>query len=323
MDENKDKPNISRRDFLKASFAAGATLAGGAYFMDRNPVPRKAAAATVRSFGVAGTAGRFAVARNDNPAALVRKAVAAVGGMEAFVAKGDKVLLKVNCAFARPAWMGATTSPEVTAEVVRLCREAGASAVRVTDNPISDAKSCFLKSGLDAAVRAAGGEVVLPRPADFRVVKVSDGVIGPWEVFHSPLAWCDKLIGIPTVKTHNLCGASLAMKNWYGFIGGSRSRFHQNIHPVIVELAQFITPSLIILDGIRMLTRNGPTGGSAADVRPGNTIVASTDPVAVDAFGCRMLGIAPSEVEYIGLAQDRKMGSADYKALPEYKEVQK
>jgi uncharacterized protein (DUF362 family) len=321
MAENNDRQEVSRRGFLKAALAAGATIAGGAYFMDRNPVPRKIGPAAIRPFGVPNTAGRFAVARGENPAVLVRRAVDAVGGMNHFVQKGDRVLLKVNCAFARPAWMGATTSPEVTAEVVRLCREAGASAVRVTDNPISDAKSCFLKSGLDQAVREAGGEIILPSPSDFRVVKVSDGVIGPWEVFYTPLAWCDKLIGLPTTKSHNLCGASLAMKNWYGFIGGSRSRFHQNIHRVIVELAKFITPSLIVLDGTRVLLHNGPTGGSTDDVRPGEAVVASTDPVAVDAFGCRLLGLDPAAVEYIGLAQARKLGSADYRTLPGYREV--
>ena len=150
-------------------------------------------------------------------------------------------------------------------------------------------------------------------------VKVSDGVINVWDVFHTPLVWCDKLIGIPTVKSHNLCGASLSMKNWYGFIGGSRNRFHQNIHQVIYELASFIKPTFIILDGTRMLVSNGPTGGSADDVVPGNTVAFSTDQVAIDAFGVQMLGIS-NNIEYLYIAQENGLGTIDYKSIPGFKE---
>jgi len=319
MSENKDK--VSRRDFLKASVAAGVTLAGGIYFADRNSVPKKAKLETIPSYFAAGTKNRFCAARGTRPSELVRRAVEGAGGMGQYVQKGDRVLLKVNCAFAKPAWMGATTSPEVAAEVVRLCREAGASEVRVTDFPISDAKSCFLKSGIREAVEKAGGAVMLPSPADFRDVQVSQGVIGAWEVYYAPLKWCTKLIGVPTVKSHNLCGASLAMKNWYGFIGGSRNRFHQNIHQVIAELSGFITPTLVVLDGTRVLMRNGPTGGSEDDVLPGNVVVASTDQVAVDAFGVELLNLNIKDVPYIEKAQAAGVGSSDYQKLAGFKEV--
>ncbi len=312
---------VSRRDFLKASLTAGLTLAAGKFFLNRNPVPKKAGIHTVPPFSVPNTTGRFCLAKGENPAQLVRKAVENIGGISQYIGRGDKVLLKVNCAFARPAWMGATTSPEVTAEMVRLCYEAGASAVRVTDNPISDPKSCFLASGLTQAVQNAGGEIMLPNPSDFQIVKVSEGVIGNWEVFYSPLKWCQKLIGMPTVKSHNLCAASLAMKNWYGFIGGSRSRFHQNIHQVIAELARFISPTFILLDGTRMLTHNGPTGGSAQDVAAGNFVVASTDQVAADACGVEMLGLARLDVPYLALAREKGLGNPEYRKLPAFKEI--
>lgn len=317
----QDDKKVSRRDFLKhfvkASAAGALTLGAGVFFWNRNPVPYKAPPLKIRRFDVPGTQGLLAVAKDDNITNLVRKAIKGVGGIERFIRRGDNVLLKVNCAFARPSWMGATTSPEVAAEVIRLCFEAGASSVKVTDYPINDAESCFTKSGLKKAIKDVGGEIILPTPSDFRRVQVSSGVIGVWETLYTPLAQCDKLIGIPTAKTHNLCGASLAMKNWYGFIGGSRSRFHQDIHHVVAELGAFIAPTLIVLDATRLLMRNGPTGGSASDVIPGNTVVASTDQVAIDSFGAELLGLDREAVKYIALAEEKGLGTADYRSLLE------
>jgi len=320
-----EKNDLSRREFLtklvKTSALAAVTVGAGRYFQDRHRVPVLGSVEPVPSFRVAGTEGVFAAARGEDPHAITARAVEAVGGMSRFVDSGDKVLIKVNCAFSRPAWVGATTSPEVTAEVVKQCYNAGASIVRVTDNPINDAKTCFARSGLGEAVAKSAGRLVLPKPSSFRMVRVNDAVIGRWEIFYQPLAWCDKLIGIPTVKTHNLCGVSLAMKNWYGFFGGSRSRFHQDIHRVIAELAGFVTPTLIVLDGTRMLVRNGPTGGSADDVKPGQTVAVSTDQVAIDAFGTDMLGVDRSAVQFIDLAERAGHGRSDYRRLPGYKEV--
>jgi len=323
-DVTADPHVCSRRAFfaglLKTCALAGVTVGGGLYFSRRPGAGRRRNGFRVPSFVVPGTEDAFAVARGSRAGAVTRAAVAAAGGIQRFVRPGDKVLIKVNAAFARPPWMGATTSPEVCAEVVRLCLAAGAD-VRVTDNPISDTERCFELSGIREAVTRAGGEVFLPRPEDFARLRVNDGVIGTWSVFFAPLQWCTRLIGIPAVKTHNLSGATLAMKNWYGFMGGSRSRFHQDIHTVIAELGAFLRPSLVVLDGTRLLIDNGPTGGSVSDVAPGNTVAVSTDQVAIDALGADLLGIRPEDVGFIRLAEARGLGSADYRSFSAYREV--
>jgi len=316
MSESEEK--LSRREFfttlLKKSSVAIGLIVAGRFFVNHNPFGKIKMAMTVPSFGTA-EKNIFAIARGDNPQAITSAAIKSVGGMERFVNKGDKVLIKVNCAFARPAWMGATSSPEVVSEVIRLCYKAGASKVKVTDNPINDAKLCFERSGLADAIHRAGGQLVLPNENLFAPVKVSSGVIGVWKTYYTPISWCDKLIGIPTLKTHNLCGASLAMKNWYGFMGGSRNRFHQKIHQVVAELGEFITPTLVVLDATRALIRNGPTGGSSSDVISTNTVAVSTDQVAIDAFGIELLGLDKSKVEYIRIAESKGLGTSDYRKL--------
>ena len=77
----------------------------------------------------------------------------------------------------------------------------------------------------------------------------------------------------------------MTMKNWYGLLGGRRNQFHQYIHSIVSDFALMMKPTLVMLDGMNVLMKNGPTGGRLSDVKPMNTIVAGTDMVAVDAYG--------------------------------------
>ncbi len=314
----------SRREFMfricRASLLAGCSGALAAVFHDRNPQSRRGKANVVKSFSVAGTESEMAVARGSDGAIAAKTAVAQLGGIGRFVVPGDHVLIKPNCAFDRPPHLGATSSPEVVGAVVAMCKSVGAE-VRVIDNPINDAEGCFMKSGLMDAVQRAGGDVWLPTHGMFRPTKIGRLRILEWDALYTPLSWATKIIGVPTVKTHNLCSASLSMKNWYGLIGTGRNRFHQAIHDVVADLGLFISPTLVVLDGTRLLVRNGPTGGSPNDVVPGNVVAVGTDQVALDAFGADLLGIPPADVAYIQKAADLNVGSPDWRNLKVFKET--
>lgn len=313
-----------RRAFMKrigsAAGVAAGTAAVGTYFHNRNLVPSGELAKAIPSYAVPGTESMMAVAEGPDPALAVRAALQELGGIERFVKLGDRVLIKPNCAFDRPAHFGATTSPEVTGEMVRQCIAAGAK-VRVIDNPINNPEGCFVKSGLMDAVGAAGGEVWLPTASLFGRVQVGTLRIPDWEALYRPLDWADKVIGIPTVKSHNLCGVSLTMKNWYGLLGGARNRLHQAINEVVTDLAQFIRPTLVVLDGSRMLVSNGPTGGSPSDVRPGDVVAVGTDQVALDSFGARLLGHAPQDITYLKMAAGLGLGTMETENLKLFKKV--
>jgi uncharacterized protein (DUF362 family) len=124
-----------------------------------------------------------------------------------------------------------------------------------------------------------------------------------------------KVIGIAPVKDHHRSGASMAMKNWYGLLGGRRNIFHQDIHNTIKELAMMVTPTLVILDGTTTMMTNGPTGGSLADLKNTNTMIVSTDQVAADAFGATLLGKTLAQLPYISKAEAAGVGTADYVSL--------
>jgi uncharacterized protein (DUF362 family) len=125
----------------------------------------------------------------------------------------------------------------------------------------------------------------------------------------------DKVINIPIVKHHSLCGCTLAMKNWYGVIGGRRNQLHQDIHTSIADLAQAVRPTFTVMDATRVLKSNGPTGGSLADVAIENTVIAGVDEVAIDTYCLRYLDVKAEQVPFLALGEQRGLGVMDWKSL--------
>ena len=312
---------ITRREFLirtGKAVAATAAVTGAAVWFYQRTWLTESPLAGLRSYAVESGSSQpvLSIARrlSTSGAELVKQALAGLGGMQRFVDPGNVVLIKPNAAFASPPVFGATTSPDVLAEVIRQSFVAGAKRVIVVDNPIGNARSCFDLSGIGRAVAQAGGELYLPSARDFRTVNFPGQVIGKWEVLYGPLALADKLIGLPTLKTHNRCEMSSAMKNWYGFLGGRRGVLHQRLHGAIADLAELFTPTLVVLDATRKLVRNGPTGGSLSDVEAANTVVAGTDQVAIDALAAEMLNLEPPQ--FIRAAANRGLGNPLWRELP-------
>lgn len=310
--------DTSRRGFLKQIAQTSAVLAGAtgaALWLHNRPVSREAEPVSLKRYGVAlgPSDPSLAIVHGRSVDAMVRAAIGELGGMSRFVGKSDVVLIKPNVAFDRGPRLAATTHPDTLKAVIALCREAGARKIIVADNPINNPEGAFSKSGIAAAAAEAGAVVMYPRAADFRPVRVGGTVLDTWPGFYAPLAEATKVIGVAPTKDHNLCGASLTMKNWYGLLGGTRNRFHQKIHDVIADLALMVTPTLVFLDATRILITNGPTGGRLSDVAPGDTIVCGVDQVAVDAYGVTALGRNPDDVEYLQRAHERGLGNKNWK----------
>lgn len=263
------------------------------------------------------------IARGTDIVTAVRAAIDAIGGISRFVSHGDIVVIKPNVAFERAAALGATTNPDVLKELIHLVREAGAREIRVADNPIESPESCFMRSGIRQAAIDAGARVYLPTPSDFETLNVPGAKwIENWPFFWNPFRGADKVIGVAPVKDHNLCGASMTTKNWYGLLGGRRNLFHQDIHGIITDLALMMSPTFVLLDGSRVMFRSGPTGGSLADVYAGDTIVASTDSLAADAFGWDDLLRRQNDERpaYFAKAAAKGLGNPDWRSVA-YKEV--
>jgi len=314
---------MSRREFLarcgKAGLALGA--AGGVSCWlyrprDYRPSPPGGEEVQLGDYSVPAAAGRISIVTGPDRLKTLHRAIQAIGGIETYIRPGDRVLVKVNAAFASPPMLSATTNPQLVAGIVRLCLAAGAAEVTVTDNPINDPSSCFTLSGIGPAAKEAGAKLVLPSAGSFRPTTVPGGrLIKSWPLLYGPFESVTKVIGAAPVKDHNRSGASMTMKNWYGLLGGRRNTFHQDIHNAIKELAMMVRPTLVILDGTTTMMTNGPTGGSLDDLKRTDTMIVSTDQVAADAAGATLLGRSARELPYIAKAAAAGAGTADFESL--------
>jgi uncharacterized protein (DUF362 family) len=288
---------------------------------------RKFLACALSASGLAmGAAPSLAIAHYRAPAAaadaiaeearrLTRAAIDALGGMGRFVSKGQKVWVKPNIGWDRRPEQAACSNPDVVATVVKLCFEAGAGKVLVSDNPCVEAERSFARSGIQAAVRKTGAQCDYMDDRKFRRMPLKDArTIRQWPIY-ADVVECDRLINVAIVKHHSLCRAALGMKNLMGVAGGARNRFHQDIGDTLADLAGFLRPQLVILDAIRVLSANGPTGGNLADVKRKDTLAAGVDQVAIDAYGATLLGLKPSAVSYVVEGQARGLGTANYQSL--------
>lgn len=308
---------VTRREAVSrlaaAGLVAGAVGGGALFFHDRRRA--EASAPPIPDWRVP-PADRYppaVAASGGDPAANVRRCLAALGGMERFVRPGESVLIKPNVGWDRIPQQAANTDPEVVAELVRLCRAAGARRVVVTDISCNDPRRCFARSGIAAAAGAAGAQVI----ESHRLVLVPAALAGlaaGLEVIEE-LFKADRVINVPVVKHHSLSRVTLGMKNWYGVLGNGRNRLHQAIDRSIAELGAAFRPTLTVMDATRVLLRNGPQGGSLNDVKAVEAVAAGTDPVLCDAWGAAQLGHAPQSLPFLELAQQRGLGRADLRAV--------
>jgi uncharacterized protein (DUF362 family) len=305
-----DKP-ITRRESLKRLLRASAclTLAGSATLSSEFIESGRASTAGNGFMveGVGETAGY-------DVKELTRKTFEAAGGISKFISKGDVVVVKPNISWARRPEMAASTNPYVMEAVIELCQEAGAKKVRIADNTIHDARRCFAFTGAGMVAKNTGADLVFPRSSLMREMKMHGHRLDIWPVF-VPLVEADKVINLPVAKHHSLSVLTLGMKNWIGGVGGRRNKLHQDIHMTVVDLAQFFKPTVTLIDGIRVMTRNGPSGGSTSDVTEKNTLILSNDPVAADARAALFFERKPEQIGFIRLGQKWGLGTYDLEKM--------
>lgn len=296
---------MDRRAFLQqvAAWSAG-TMAVAPLF---RIVPQEVCAEAPRPSSLA-------LARGEDYEPLVAAVLAPLGGMKAFVRPGDKVVVKPNIGWDRAPELAANTNPAVVASLVKLALAAGAAQVLVFDRSCDETRRCYANSGILPAVTA-----LADRRADcpfidnrkFVPVKIEMGKsLTQWPIYRDALE-ADCYINVPVAKHHGLAKLTLGLKNTMGVIGGNRGDLHHNIGQRLADLNTVVRSKLTVIDATRIMLRNGPTGGSPNDVKKLDTLIASADPVAADAYATTLFGMKPEEIGSTKAAYALGLGEMD------------
>lgn len=284
---------MNRREFIKKSVALVGTLTGSIVF------PNKGITTPKRE-------NDLAVVEGENPSAQVREAIRLLGGIEKFVNRGDRVVLLPNPQGRGP---GASTNADMVAEVVRICKEAGASSV--TASSVHGPWRWSSTQIVERVEQSGGRMKYLDSSKDWVTVNVPKERVRKKVTIIKDAIENDVLINMPIFKDHYATRVTGGLKNLMGFNSDSGS-FHQGetyLHQAIVDLASVIPPHLCIMDANTILVENGPFGpGRVAHPKK---VYAGIDLVAIDSLCCGLLKVNPLDVLHIKLAQESGLGQID------------
>lgn len=303
---------MERRDFLKTTLLG--TLAG---------VLGSSATHSVDGQTVTGVSQKkpLVAVMGGEPVEMLNKALEALGGIEKYIKKGQKVVIKPNIAWDKTPEEAANTNPSLVAEVVKKCLAAGASQVVVFDHTCDNWKATYVRSGIEEAARKAGAKVVaadlesyyeevtLPRAVKLKKTKI-----------HKELIACDVWINMPILKNHGGAKMSVSMKNYMGIVY-DREYFHSNdLQQCIADVCTWEKrPVLNIVDAYRIMFQNGPRGKSAGDTALVKSLIISPDIVAADTAAISLFNqvktMSIDQVGHIGKGEALGVGTTDLKKL--------
>ncbi|MCL2118198.1 MAG: DUF362 domain-containing protein [Planctomycetaceae bacterium] len=302
---------MKRKDFLKTVTLAGAAAATGTWnginvFAQTNEEKNGEC--------------ELAMVMGGEPDVMFQKAIAAFGGMGKFVKSGQKVVIKPNIGWNRTPELAANTNPILVGEMVKQCKEAGAAEVAVFDRTVDAWQTAYKASGIEDAVKAAGG-IVLPSgdEADYREVNLPEGVVLKKAKIHKALLDCDVWFNVPILKTHGGAKLTISLKNYMGIVWDRRIMHSDGLHQCIADSATFVKrPALNVIDAYRAMKANGPRGVSEADAVTLKSLIVSPDIVAADTAAMNLFNQIPGVeqmdlgmVEHIKMAEKLGLGSTD------------
>lgn len=299
---------MDRRHFLKnvigGGIVAGSTMALGGY------------AQLLAATGDAAAAYDLVAVRGGEPDVMFDRAMASLGGMQAFVPKGSRVLVKPNIGWDVTPDRAGNTNPKLVARIIEHCLQAGAREVSVFDHTCDPWAQCYRNSGIERAVKDAGGKIVSgDSEGYYQHVAVPGGQRLTEAKVHGLLLEADVFINVPVLKHHSSTMLTVGMKNMMGVVW-DRGYWHRNdLHQCIADFMTFRKPTLTVVDAYNVMKQNGPRGVSAGDIVLMQSLIVSTDPVAADAAAAKLFGVEPADIRHIELAAKMQVGRMDLGGL--------
>jgi uncharacterized protein (DUF362 family) len=301
--------SMDRREFLKKTLIAGGIAGAGLLFKGGSSL-----------FSQTPAKGNVLVdlvaIKGGEPAAMFDLGIKALGGMQAFVKKGQTVVVKPNIGWNRTPEYGANTSPALVKRIIEQCYNAGAKKVYVFDNSCDFWEDCYKNSGIERAAKD-GGATVAPANSKsyYQLVDIKDAKILKSTMVHELILSSDVFINVPVIKHHGSSRLTLAMKNLMGIVY-DRGFYHSNgLSQSIADFCLYRKPDLNVIDGYTVLTKNGPKGRNPADVITPKYQILSRDIVAADSAAAKVFGVEPADIPHIKIADEMKLGTMNLDKL--------
>ncbi|MBA4312777.1 MAG: tat (twin-arginine translocation) pathway signal sequence [Chlorobiaceae bacterium] len=291
---------MDRRTFLEKTI--GASVAIGTYFAIGHPNNLSSSPLPYDLIAIKG----------GEPEILFDKGIEALGGIQSFVKKGQKVVIKPNIGWDVPPNRAGNTHPKLIKRIIEHCKIAGAKEIYVVDHTCDEWQRCYSNSGIERAVKDAGGKMAPGNSESYyHDIKIPMGKSLTSCKEHELILGADVFINVPILKSHSGTSLTIAMKNLMGNVWDRRYWHKNDLHQCIADFATFRKPTLNIVDAYNVMKTNGPKGVSIEDVVTMKAQLISTDIVAIDAAAAKLFGLKPEDIEYIQIASDMKIGRKD------------
>ncbi|MGI6360871.1 MAG: DUF362 domain-containing protein [Bacillota bacterium] len=233
-----------------------------------------------------------------------------LGGLDKFIVKDEKILLKPNFLSANISSKYTTTSHELFGAVCKLLLPYS-DQLFYGDSPATQSmQQVAAKCGIAGTAQELGVQA-----ADFRTgisVKCPPSFQNSHFTLAKGVLEADAIISLPRMKTHGLTKMTGAVKNQMGYLPGLiKASYHARMPDVnvfsrmLAELNVLKRPRLFIMDAIIAMEGNGPGNGTA---KPMNLLIISDDPIAVDATACRLMNLDPTLVKTNLRGQELSLG---------------
>ena len=250
------------------------------------------------------------------PEVMFEKGIAELGGMKNFVKAGQTVVVKPNIGWDRTPELAANTNPKLVGKIVEHCFSAGAREVFVFDHTCDNWQKAYSTSGIEKAAKDAGAKVISgDSEKNYKEVDVPKGKSLKNAKVHEKILECDVFINVPVLKHHDGAQVSFAMKNLMGIVWNRGYWHRNNLQQCIADMVSYRKPDLNIIDGYRVMKKNGPKGVSVNDVSLEKAQIISTDIVAADAAAAKIFGKEPETIDHIKIANEMGFGVMDLSKL--------
>ena len=254
--------------------------------------------------------------KGGEPGAMFDRAIQSMGGIEKFVKKGQKVVIKPNIGWDATPERAANTNPQLVGRIVEHCLAAGAKDVYVFDHTINEWTRCYKNSGIEKATRDAGGKIVAGNSQGrYHEIDIPGGKVLKKTYVHELILESDVFINVPVLKHHGGAGLCVSMKNLMGTVWDRRYWHANDLHQCIADYTSAIKPDLNVVDGYKVIMKNGPRGVSVADVETRKFMILSSDMVAADTAATKFLAKNPDQIGHIRIAGEMNLGTMDLSKL--------